>query len=119
MESPTFLPQVNFEPNSEALVETIRSIDGEMALVRGRMSDLADLRAHAAAELYAKYGPTEGARLLGINRNSLYRIVQRFVAGEGLEIDPDSRRQLREALSIALAGAALGTAIAVITDASK
>ena len=103
---------------SSAIVERIRDVDREMDLARQRLSDLADIRALLAAELYVRHGSTEGARLLGINRNSLYRIVQRFLIGEGLEVDPQSRRKVREALTALVAGTTVGVAIAASKEPS-
>jgi Homeodomain-like domain len=100
------------------LVHRIRQIDEAMEAARTHLSELADERSRIAAAIYAGHGPTEGARLLGINRNSLYRIVQRFLAGEGLDVDPDSRRQIREALKALVAGVAVGAAAAAVSEAS-
>jgi hypothetical protein len=99
-------------------IQRIRQIDEAMEAARTHLSELADERARIAAVIYAEHGPTEGARLLGINRNSLYRIVQRFLAGEGLDVDPESRRQIREALRMLLAGAAAGVAAKAVSEAS-
>lgn len=100
------------------LIDRLRQIDDAMEAARARLSELADERARIAAAIYVENGPTEGARLLGINRNSLYRIVQRFLVGEGLDVDPESRRQVREALRVLLAGAAVGVAAAAASEAS-
>jgi len=86
-------------PDSEDPVRQIRAIDEQMELARQQLSDLADERSRLAAWLYLEHGPTEGARLLGVNRNSLYRIVQRFLSEQGVDVNPNSRRQLREALA--------------------
>jgi hypothetical protein len=103
---------------SDDPVRLIRAIDEQMDSARQHLSYLADERARLAAWLYAEHGPTEGARLLGVNRNSLYRTVQRFLAGQGLEVDPDSRRQLREALTGLLTGVAVGAAVRAMKDSS-
>lgn len=113
------LPDSVAATSSSELVQRIRQIDREMEVARTRLSELADERARMAAAIYVKHGPTEGARLLGINRNSLYRIVQRLLAGEGIDVDPESRRQIREALGSLLAGAAVGAAAAAMTEASR
>lgn len=102
------------------LVQRIHQIDDAMEDARNRLSDLADERSRIAAAIYVEHGPSEGAKLLGINRNSLYRIVQRFLAGEGLDVDPESRRQVREALKALIAAAAVGAvAVAAASEASN
>jgi len=116
LQTPSFEALAN--RSSTELVQRIRQIDEAMEAARAQLSGLADERSRVAAAIYAEHGPTEGAKLLGINRNSFYRIVQRFLAGEGLNVDPESRRQIREALSALLAGVAIGAAAAAVNEAS-
>jgi hypothetical protein len=74
---------------------------------RGLMEAIADIRARAVHELYVRHGASKAARLLGISRVNLYRIIGQI---------PEVREQRRETagqFAVALAAmAALNSATA-------
>jgi hypothetical protein len=71
--NPTALQDLESVPDA---TERARKALAAMEDARTLMEDLAQTRARAVLELYQEHGASKAARLLGINRVNLYRIIR-------------------------------------------
>ena len=74
-----------------------------MEQARTRMEELAEIRARAVYELYRQYGGSKAARLLGMSRMNLYRLIGQLPEVHQQRVE--GRLQTAAALAAALSAA--------------